>query len=76
MAGRQRFAIPECSVHGTPCVRGADGAFVCPECFNDHVQKTTKTVGGIDLPDGVRDERLSFRHILPNRRARRMVMRG
>ena len=76
MAGRSSFAIPDCSVHGTPCVRGANGQFVCPECFNDFLQTKTKTEAGVELPDGVRDERISFRHMLPNRRARRMVMRG
>jgi hypothetical protein len=78
MAGLQSFAIPRCSVHLIQTVRGVDGAFVCPECFNDWLQKSAqKTEGGIELPEGVRDERLpTFQQILPNRRARRAAMRA
>ena len=72
------FAVPLCSVHGTPCVRGADGAFVCPECMDEWLQKMSgQTAGGVELPTGVRDERiLGFRQMLPNRLARRRVRRG
>ena len=56
-------------------LRGADDGWVCPDCMTDWMGPKHKSVGGIELPDGVTDERrLTFTDILPNRRARRAVL--
>lgn len=77
MTGRRSFVIPRCSIHLCQAVKTADG-WVCPTCMDEWMQKEGgQTEGGVELPDHVRDERLvSFAQILPNRRARRAVMRA
>jgi hypothetical protein len=77
-AAERSFAVPLCSVHKTKTIRNDAGEWYCPTCadsfLNEIVQSRLKTsIGGVDLPTGVRDERRvpSFRDVQPNRRARR-----
>ena len=66
--------IPRCSVHRTSMVRDGRKGWVCPTCFTEWLNKDQTSRGGVELPAGVQDERLTFERILPNRRARRAVM--
>lgn len=73
MAGPS-FAIPVCSVHGIRCQKNDQGEWVCIECFDNWMQGQFlgKSIGGVELPDRVRDERRpSVKDVMVNRRWRR-----
>lgn len=79
------FKIPACSVCETRCVKDVSGRFFCPNCADDwlksYVDAKTgdRSLGGVQLPYGVSDERKqtpSFGQMLPNRRTRRALARA
>jgi hypothetical protein len=82
-AATESFAVPLCSVHRTKTLRNDQGEWYCPTCADAVVaeiihSRLKKSVGGVELPAGVRDERRvpSFRDVYPNRRARRRAKRS
>jgi len=86
MRATKSHVIPICSTCESQCQRDDQGDWFCVKCADDWLgrfieSKTQgKSVGGVELPAGISDERRegrqeSFRDLIPNRRARRL-MRG
>lgn len=69
---------PRCSAgHKSLPVQTPTG-WVCPECFNEHVQKKRddRTSGGVVIPAGVKMPADNyFGQAFPNRAARRRALR-
>lgn len=83
MAGKS-YAIPTCSRGHGQMQKDDEGAWFCLTCADEWLERERdarvgrKSIGGVVLPTGVRDERRvtpSFRDLMPNRRMRR-AMRG
>ena len=65
--------------------RDETGKWVCVDCANDFIREVlqskidaaAKSEGGIELPEGVRDERMTittrYQDSIPNRAARRRL---
>jgi hypothetical protein len=66
--------------------RDPDGKWFCVACFDEHARlmaqaqaRGAPSLGGVLLPEGVRDQRripVSVERVLPNRRTRRRLARG
>lgn len=85
IAAKQIHRKPKCARDPSHSVmRDTEGAWVCIDCANvwleAHVEGklSDKSVGGVELPAGVRDDRRvkpRFQDALPNRAARRRAKR-
>lgn len=75
MAATKSYAIPRCSECETQMTRDDAGQWVCIPCFDkwlNEVHFEGKSIGGVQLPSGVRDERRrSIKDVWINRRFRR-----
>ena len=85
MTGRSNRR-PVCSVEAThTVVRDADGQWVCRNCATDFIQTfmrdaaefAGKSEGGVELPSGVKDDRvtesINVAPYMPNRAQRRRM---
>lgn len=80
MAAAKSYAIPVCSSCRSRMQKNDAGEWTCLSCadawLREYVESKTrkKSIGGVLLPTGTRDERRvtpSFSDLIPNRRARR-----
>lgn len=80
----ERIAPPLCSIHRTPTQKNDAGEWYCRSCFEEwakahlKIKGHGKSLGGLELPAGVQDERLTetidgMQFVLPNRRQRRAM---
>lgn len=86
-AGRS-YRRPVCSVdHSHTVQHDENNQWVCIDCANDYIREVInakvedlrKSEGGVELPEGVKDERMTidarYQDSVPNRAARRRMMR-
>lgn len=75
MRSGKSYRVPVCTIHGSESIQKNDvGEWVCIQCFDAFLQQQlgNKSVGGVELPTGVRDiRRPSIKDAMVNRRWRR-----